>query len=143
MKKTIILPILVFLVSLNFYGQVRGQSHEKIKSARIGYISSELTLNSEQAQKFWPIYNTFSDSIYALDREKRKIERNIDYDYISEEKAKEYILLLREKENKTIRLKDEFYLAITKVISQKQFLKLNRAEHQFKKQLLQRIRRRN
>lgn len=143
MKKGNILLALLLLVSINFYGQKRGKSHEKIKSARIGYISSELTLSTEQAQFFWPIYNTFSDSIYALDREKRQIERNIDYNTISEEKAKEYNLIIQNKESKSQQLKTEFYTTITKVITQKQFLKLTRAEHQFKRQLLQRIRRRD
>lgn len=143
MKKNTIILILFFLTCTQFYGQMRGQSREKIISAKIGYISNELSLSPEQAEKFWPVYNSFTDSIYALDKQKRDIERSIDYDHISEKEAINYVAQIQNKEKEIHNAEHEFYKAISKIISQKQFLKLNNAEHQFKKKLLQRIRRRD
>lgn len=143
MKKSTTLLALLFLISINFYGQMRGQSREKIISAKIGFISNELSLSPEQAQKFWPVYNNFRDAIYALDLQKRTIERKIDYDNLSEEDAKKLVQKIQKMDKEIHQSEEVFYDDIIKIITYKQFLKLNRAEHQFKKNLLQRIRRRD
>lgn len=48
---------------------------EKIKALEIAYIAKELDLTTEEAQKFWPVYNDYTREVNALiaDR-KRKMQ---------------------------------------------------------------------
>lgn len=39
---------------------------DKIKSLKIAFISQKLALTSEEAEKFWPVYNKYDDKIMAL-----------------------------------------------------------------------------
>lgn len=53
---------------------------ERIKSLKIAYLTERLELTPEEAQKFWPIYNTHEEAIYDLKvvemgKLKRKLNR--------------------------------------------------------------------
>jgi hypothetical protein len=46
-----------------------GQQREKIESLRRAYYTKELNLSVSEAEKFWPIYNTFENSKRQLHKE--------------------------------------------------------------------------
>ncbi len=50
---------------------------EKIKAARIGLITQRLSLTPEQAEKFWPIYNEFTQKRRGLMQQYKDAEKNI------------------------------------------------------------------
>src|SRR6478736_1086340 len=50
---------------------------EKIQAARIGLITQRLGLTSEQAEKFWPIYNEFTQKRTGLRQQYKEAERNV------------------------------------------------------------------
>src|SRR5690349_7750029 len=50
---------------------------EKIQAARIGLITQRLGLTSEQAEKFWPIYNEFTQKRTDLRKQYKDAERNV------------------------------------------------------------------
>lgn len=39
---------------------------EKIEALKIAFITQQLNLTPEEAQKFWPIYNTYKEELAAL-----------------------------------------------------------------------------
>jgi hypothetical protein len=47
------------------YAQQDGKG-DKIESLRIAFISQRLSLTPEEAQKFWPIYNSYRAEVEAL-----------------------------------------------------------------------------
>jgi hypothetical protein len=55
MKRVLLISTL-FLAG--FY--VQAQSGSRIETLKIAYITNKLNLSSEEAQKFWPIYNNYS-----------------------------------------------------------------------------------
>ena len=59
------LLILLLFTSLGFSQGFRDKK-EKIKALKIAFISQKLSLTTEQAEKFWPIYNKYEDKIVAL-----------------------------------------------------------------------------
>lgn len=140
MKKHINIFILFSLIFSNFYGQGHNRkSHEKVTSAKISYISDELSLTSEQAEKFWPVYKSLRDDVFSLYEQKRDLERNIDHDNITEEEAKIIVEKIVSKNEEINLKKGDFVNQLSTILNYKQLLKLNRAEHKFKKRLLERI----
>ena len=65
MKKTLIFTFgLLTLMSFTSLAQqyrssMKPEDREKLESAKIAFITNRLTLTSDQAKDFWPIYNEF------------------------------------------------------------------------------------
>ena len=62
MKKFLFIAVLLvsFTSSINAQPQKRG---ERIEALKIAYITQALKLTSEEAQVFWPVYNTYTSEI--------------------------------------------------------------------------------
>ncbi len=108
----------------------------KIEQYRIGFITREVNLTSEEAKVFWPVYNKYRDELEAL-RINNKVDLdNIDYtkltDEEAEKKAKE-IFALKQAE---LDIQKKYYAEFKKVISTNKVLRLMKAEADFKKQLV-------
>lgn len=70
MKKILFLTMLLWSASFvkaqqnNEEPQVQQQaSEEQIQAIKIGFITKKLGLTPDEAQKFWPIYNQYSDEV--------------------------------------------------------------------------------
>lgn len=55
MKRFLLLTVLVFAVLF-----VPAQNGNRLEALKIAYITNKLNLSPEEAQKFWPIYNSYS-----------------------------------------------------------------------------------
>ena len=52
--------------------QAQDGKHEKIKALKTAYITEQLGLTSEEAEKFWPIYNRYDEKFHDLRRKEKK-----------------------------------------------------------------------
>jgi hypothetical protein len=67
MEKIIKYSILVLMLCLHFNLQAqRGKMRDRIEPMKIAFITQKLNLTAEEAQKFWPVYNKFSDELQKL-----------------------------------------------------------------------------
>ena len=69
--KKIILSVLftcIFGIGL-LYSQERG---ERIEALKVAYITRQLLLTPQEAQQFWPLYNTYEDDMRKMIREHRQ-----------------------------------------------------------------------
>lgn len=64
----------------------------RVEALKIAYLTSKLNLSPEEAQKFWPIYNKYSDEIRKVRIEARQNKE-------SELPMEEKILNIRKKYN--------------------------------------------
>ena len=73
MKKILLLTL--FLLNINYfcYSQVENRKNN-IEAIQIAYLTRELSLSSEEAQKFWPVYNEYRDELLAVKKEARNDE---------------------------------------------------------------------
>ncbi|MBS1682960.1 MAG: hypothetical protein JST48_14705 [Bacteroidetes bacterium] len=104
---------------------------EKIKAARVGLITQRLNLTSEQAQKFWPIYNEFDlkrTEIRKPYREAQRKIRNIS-DPIQQQAVVDLGLKVKQDE---LNLEKEYSAKLSNVITAQQMLSLHQAEHDFR-----------
>lgn len=69
MKKIFIFLMLFFPV-LGF-SQDNPNTENKLQSLEIAYLTKELNLSPEEAQKFWPVYNQYSAEMKGTIRSKQ------------------------------------------------------------------------
>lgn len=118
------------------------EREDKIDKLKIAFISQELMLTTEEAEKFWPIYNELEVKIKELRKANRKIEKDVEesYDKLSEEDAKKKFDEVIANEEKETALRKEYNEKFSKVIGNKRTLKLLSLEREFKRELLDALR---
>ncbi|WP_291285969.1 sensor of ECF-type sigma factor [Flavobacterium sp.] len=146
MKIKNILPIILFFISFSFYAQndKTDEKREKIKAYKVSFLTTELELTSTEAEKFWPIYNTYDDKQYELRHEKMKMYlRKLDDDNISTMSEKEAAALLSQIESadkELYVLRDKYNSNLKKILSARKILKLKKSEDDFNRKLLKQYR---
>lgn len=146
MKIKNILPLLLFLVSFSFYAQSDklDEKREKIKAYKVSFLTTELELTSTEAEKFWPIYNTYDDKQFELRHEKMKTYlRRLDDDNINSLSEKDAAALLAQIEStdkELYLLREKYMTNLKKVLSAKKILKLKKSEDDFNRKLLKQYR---
>jgi hypothetical protein len=70
MKKC--LYIFVLLVSMQFtvFAKQEGPG-QNIQNLKIGFVSRQLSLTSDEAQKFWPVYNDYTNELRKARKEQK------------------------------------------------------------------------
>ncbi|CAA9202267.1 sensor of ECF-type sigma factor [Flavobacterium collinsii] len=146
MKIKNILPIILFFITFSFYAQSdkTDEKREKIKAYKVSFLTTELELTSTEAEKFWPIYNTYDDKQYELRHEKMKMYlRKLDDDNISSMSEKEAASLLSQIESadkELYILRDKYNSNLKKILSARKILKLKKSEDDFNRKLLKQYR---
>ena len=146
MKTKNILTFLLFLVSFSFYAQndKADDKREKIKAYKVSFLTTELELTSTEAEKFWPIYNTYDDKQYELRHNKMKTYlRKLDDDNLSSLSEKEAAALLSQIEStdkELYLLREKYTVNLKKILSAKKILKLKKSDDDFNRKLLKQYR---
>ncbi len=68
MKKYLLILLLAFGSLLH----VQAQDGEKLQALKIAYLTKKLDLSPEEAQRFWPIYNKYTEEIRAIRLEQKQ-----------------------------------------------------------------------
>ena len=111
---------------------------QKIKNAKIAFFTEKLNLTSDQAQKFWPIYNQYEEEQWAL-RRRGRVFKGDNLEAMTDQQVREGLnrrIAIREEE---VALEKQYMEKFLKVISVKQVATLYRSEHEFTKVLLQKL----
>lgn len=129
---------MVFLFcGINLLAQKSNQ--EKIHAMKIGMITENLQLTSDQAEKFWPVYHAYEEERVTVIRQMRKLQRQISHGEIPQGEivqAEERIMRLKEQESDIIKSYRPKFL---RVINPDQYASLLKTERQFQDILMQRI----
>jgi len=107
------ISLLLIFISAITYAQPPQGKRDKVKSLKIAFISDELALTPQEAEKFWPIYNTFEDKQFVLRHEKMKSYMDRMETSIDKITEKEALSLLTQMES----TEDELYLLRKKLIT--------------------------
>ena len=130
--------LLLIILSFQFgYSQQNDIRKEKIKALKIAFISQKLALTSEEAEKFWPIYNKYDDKIMAL--KEAQLRLRIQKRVGTDEEALKKIEESEEKESEIMALKKKMRSELIPAISAEKVLKLERLEQEFHRKLLEKL----
>ncbi|MCB2408755.1 hypothetical protein [Hymenobacter lucidus] len=119
-------------------GRRQGDRLSQLENAKIAYLTDKIALTQDQAQRFWPVYNEFSDKRRDVARRMRQL-RNASPDGLSDQQIKENLtqaLSLRQSE---VNLEKEYFEKFQKVLTIRQVGKLFIAERDFTKEVLKRV----
>lgn len=145
MKTKQLITVLFLMFSITFYSQE--SKKEKIKALKIAYITKDLNLSSSEAEKFWPVYNTFDEKQFTIRMVKmRKIRNELKRKPIDDFSDAEATALLNQidiLEEESYQIKKKLVTDLQKIISPVKILKLKQAEDNFNKSLLKQYRKRN
>lgn len=119
-------------------------TREQLEAFKIAFFTRQLSLSSDEAQSFWPVYNRFSEEGDQLRAAERRLQARMRRAYDSgteaelEKLSDEYIDLQRQQYELRARYHNEF----KKVLPIRKVVRLYKAESEFKRELLLELRRR-
>ncbi|QQT26738.1 hypothetical protein I6J02_02435 [Sphingobacterium spiritivorum] len=70
LKKILAACCFVFLLTLSAHAQRDNERFKAIENEKIAYITKELNLSNSEAQQFFPLYNEYSQEMWAIRNEK-------------------------------------------------------------------------
>ena len=143
MKTKNLFAALLFCISFIGFAQDEPSKKEQIKALKTAFITSELSLTSQEAEKFWPIYNAFEDKQFELRHEKMKSymkRMEADLDTMSEKEAAVLLAQMESVEEETHQLRKKLVADLKNVISSHKIIKLKKAEEDFNRNLLKQYR---
>lgn len=113
---------------------------ERLQAARIAYITTRISLKTEQAEKFWPLFNSFTESRDASMRTMGELSRGAET--MTEEEAKSRIQQKLQIQQKLVQDEKIFVAEAAKVLTYKQLLLLQNIAKDFNRHLYERGRER-
>ncbi len=143
MKALKIYLLLLFMAASSLaFAQRNGQpvDPERLQAARIAYITTRISLKTEQAEKFWPLFNSFTESRDASMRTMGELSRGVES--MSEEEAKSRIQQKLQIQQKLVQDEKIFVSEAAKVLTYKQLLLLQNIAKDFNRHLYERGRER-
>ncbi|WP_159022991.1 Spy/CpxP family protein refolding chaperone [Formosa sp. L2A11] len=139
MKKGYIILFIV-LSSVNVFAQTKD---EKVKTLKIAFITEKLDLSKTEAQKFWPIYNTYEAETDALRDEMRAQRKDIEIEKLSEADAKALLNSMMQSNEKRLLLYTQYVKDLKQIISAKKIIILKKSEDDFRRKLFEEYKKRH
>ena len=143
MKKKLTLSVLLLFTALSFSQDFK-EKREKIKALKVAYITEQLELTTDEAQRFWPIYNANEEKQFELRHKKmrsiiNKFE-NGGLEKLSDKEAASLIDQVESIEDELHDYKKKYIKELKTVISAKKIIKLKKAEDEFNRKLMKQFR---
>lgn len=128
-----VLMLSTFSISKAFSDEWR----EKIRSEKVGFLTTELSLTTDEAQRFWPLYNEASkareESFRKVKTTYKALEEAINAnksDAVIESLLNKYLQALHDNAN----INDEYAVKFKKVLPVEKVAKLYVSEEKFRRQ---------
>jgi hypothetical protein len=117
----------------------RESRKENIQAMKVGFITQELELTTQEAEKFWPVYNEFKAKSEEITQTRRSSGRSAMKEGMQEmtdKQAEELIAAQLKLEQDLVDLKKQYADKFKSVIGPKKTLQLYKAERTFNTKLL-------
>lgn len=140
---------LILLLSITVYGQNERLKEKKdqIKAMKVAFLTTELNLTSEEAEKFWPVYNAYDDKQFELRHQKmRTYSKKLNDGSLENMSEKEALVFLNQMEStdeEQYLIRKKFNQALKSILAPTKILKLRKSEVEFDRKLLQQYRNKN
>lgn len=136
----------LLMLAQSAFGQHHGpkdpdERAEKIEQLKIAFFTKELDMTTEEAEKFWPIYNELDDKIKEEKKAQRKVAEELKKGLadMSDSDIKTKTNSIFDSEIKLAETRKEYNDKIADVIGYKKAAKLLSLEQRFKRELLNKL----
>jgi len=144
-----ILGILLTIILLPAWAQdedlppaTNTKAHDKIQAARVAYITDQLQLTPQEAEKFWPIYREFAERRKTLRQQLKESKQNPTPDQNQEQNSQAALDAQFKIKQQELDLEKDYSGRLLKVISAQKLRTLPDAERRFRQMILDQIQRR-
>lgn len=136
------ITLLLLLITCGVQAQSKEKT-EKIKAYKTAYFTEQLALTPQEAEKFWPVFNLFSEEMRTLKRRERKeLMNEVDTlgNSITDAQANVLIDKKIDFSRKRLALEEKLVRDLGAFFSAKKILLVFKAEEDFRRKLLERYR---
>lgn len=143
LTQSILILMLVFLsVVVVAQKKNKPEGQENIQALKVAFITDKLALSPEEAEKFWPLYNEAGDAIHALHK---KMHDEFDFEEkdaleFSDAEAEAFLEKKMAMDQEVLDIKKQLIDDLKDVISPQKIIIMEGAEHEFRKELLNKLR---
>ncbi|MCL6460867.1 hypothetical protein SAMN05444372_11731 [Flavobacterium micromati] len=143
-RKLITLFLMLLSLTLCAQGENMKEKKEQIRGLKVAFFTTELNFTNSEAEKFWPLYNTFDDNQFELRHQKmRAFSKRMNdgsLDKISEKEAMQFLAQIEDTEEELFLLRKKFMQNVKTILPAVKIVKLKKAEEDFNRKLLQQYR---
>ena len=124
--------------------QNMGEHKENIESMKIGFLTQKLALTPDEAKRFWPVYNGYADELKKMrgDRRDRMRDAREGFDKMNDKDVEKMIdgeMVFKQQELDVMK---KYNSQFKEVLPMKKVALLYKAEEDFKRELIERIKER-
>jgi hypothetical protein len=141
--KRCLLVLLLFTFALGQGTAQKKSKRDYIKSLKIAFMTDNLNLTTDEAQKFWPIYNNYEDrkytQIYKEYKEIKHLLRDKKVEDFSKEKATQILDRYIQIKKNRLELEKGLIRDLSDIMPSTKILYLKKLEDDFNHELLEKL----
>lgn len=139
-RKILLLLLITVFCAADLYSQ--NANRDRLAAYKIGFFTRRLNLTSQEAEKFWPVYNEYQDMRNRIQIERQEINRNFNSKGLnmSDREMTEAADRLVALEVREAGLAQEFHTKIKTFLPPAKVLRFYQAENQYRVLLLNELR---
>ena len=136
--------ILSFLMLAYLTGSAQGRPggenfREKLRAQKVAYLTSKVDLTQDEAIKFWPVFFQYEKELYS---ERIEFLDDVKLSNISDADADQKLNSFLEYKEKQLRLERKYIVKFKEILPSAKVLKIMHYDNEFRRELLERIKRR-
>ncbi len=137
-KKAIILLGFIGFLTLG-YGQ--GMLRERLASFKIAHITEQLSLTTEEAQNFWPVYNEYTDELEDHRLAHEALKKRVRQEMLAsgEERLEKMADRFLASSGKKFTIQQRFHERFKEVLPIRKVILLYKAEEEFNQRIITEI----
>jgi archaellum component FlaC len=133
---------LFILLLLPIFGFAqKSENRENIRNAKVGMITNRLDLSTEQAPKFWVVYNEYEKETKAIRQKLKKLTEDTGSLTTTDDKIAKNVNLMLDLRQQEVNVEKDYFEKFKKVISIRQYAELKRTEKAFNQLLINKLNR--
>ena len=109
---------------------------ERVKAVRVALLTQKMSLSTEEAEKFWPVYNDYEKEQKKI-REKFQPNKNIMA--LDDASVENHLLGLLDMEEELVKMKKKYYQNFSKIIGYRKVAILAKSDREFYLAMIERL----
>ena len=109
---------------------------ERVKAVRVALLTQKMSLSTEEAEKFWPVYNDYEKEQKKI-REKFQPNKNIMA--LDDALVEKHLLGLLDMEEELVKMKKKYYQNFSKIIGYRKVAILAKSDREFYLAMIERL----
>jgi hypothetical protein len=140
MKRSLLILIIALAIPVP-QSSAQNQNFEKFSTYKVGFFTKKINLTSEEAERFWPVYNDYQKQRNLIQRGKMMIMRdfNMNESSLSDNQLEEMGDKLIKYISDESALAASFHKKVKEILPPAKVIRYYQAENQYKIQLLKEL----